>query len=103
MSLAYNLQVDLKDLGLDVKDYLEVRGKDYLSVSIRELEEYNRLISLLNEIYQDEDAKIVLIDYLEINNVRLINLDDDVILTIYADLENKLKNEQSREEYKPNM
>ena len=103
MSLAFNLQVSLKKLGMNFGEYLNVRKKDLLSISIEELVEYQASVDLIYKITAIEEAKGVLIDYLETNNVKLVELDNDVLLTIDALYEEykKAKLEDDKNNFSP--
>ena len=90
MNLAYALQLSLKTLGLDCDSYLKARGKTLLSVSIKELEEYIKFADKLNKICAIEETKNLLIEYLKVNNIKLITLDNGDLSAIYAMLKEEM-------------
>ena len=101
MSLAFKSKRDLKSLSLDFSEYLSVRKKDLLSVSIFELNTYLREIDMLNVISSYEEGIELLTKYLNENNIKLIQIDSSILLAIYEkiNIEQKDDNLDNFEEY----
>lgn len=91
--LLSNLRVSLQRTGFDINTYLDVRNKTYLNISLKELKEYIKAVDLIPKIWEDEHGKIILQDYLETTNVKLIELDPYVIITMYAMIKEEIIDE----------
>lgn len=83
MSLEYNLQVALRKAGIDIAEYLNIRGKNILSVSKFDLKEYLKEAVLLLMIINTSEGQNLLTSYLEENNIRVIEADYSLLLNIY--------------------
>lgn len=86
MSLLSQLQSILKKVEIDIVEYLNVRDKNYLSVSCKDLEEYMNMALLLLKISTDDKGREFLTSYLEDNNININEINYNMLLSIYRDM-----------------
>lgn len=102
MSLEYNLQVALQNVAINIAEYLDIRGKNILSVSKNELKEYLEATALLLKISTSSLGIDLLTSYLNKKKIKLVEADYNVLLNIYKTVNNDNIEEQNlyEERYK---
>lgn len=102
MSLEYNLQVALQNVAINIAEYLDIRGKNILSVSKNELKEYLEATALLLKISTSSLGIDLLTSYLNKKKIKLVEADYNALLNIYKTVNNDNIDEQNlyEERYK---